>query len=330
MAKRVVYEGDSLTAGTGLGSASTERFSALVADALVADGQTWTTNNISTASDTLTDMEGDVATELTPLYNVANTNLLILWGGTNDLHAGDDGETVYNRLRTYVEDRVSEGWEVWVLSCIARDSATAGYETERLDFNARLRATWVEFADGFIDLAALPEFQDFDDLTYYQNDGIHITAAGQEIVADMVFENVYQFSGGIGMAAASNYSENTILDEIFQSGLLGATLYIGLSTADPGESAATLAEPSGNNYARVGKAAGSTHWNAAASGVVTNKTQITFPTASGSWGTLAYWAIFDASSGGNMLFYGALASSQAVGNGQAPSIAAEGLSIGAD
>lgn len=112
----------------------------------------------------------------------------------------------------------------------------------------------------------------------------------------------------------SNYLENEILDHILGGGdyTRPATVYIGLSTADPGEAGATLAEPSGNNYSRVSVTNNSTNFPAASGGVKSNGTDITFPTPSGSWGTVTHVVVFDASSGGNMLFWGALTVSKAI------------------
>ncbi|KYC53878.1 MAG: hypothetical protein AMQ22_00078 [Candidatus Methanofastidiosum methylothiophilum] len=111
-----------------------------------------------------------------------------------------------------------------------------------------------------------------------------------------------------------NYAENKILEHIVgKTAFTKPTAYIALSTADPGEDNAGLAEPSGNGYARVATAAAD--WNNAASGSISNAQDITFPQASGSWGTIAYFAIMDAAEGGNMLAHGSLGVAKAVSQG---------------
>ena len=100
-------------------------------------------------------------------------------------------------------------------------------------------------------------------------------------------------------------------------------IYIALSTADPGEAGATIAEPTGNNYARKAHNV----WNAATARAATNNGVITFNTASGAWGTITHYALFDAITGGNFLAYGSLATSKAVVNGNTPSIATTDLSV---
>lgn len=112
----------------------------------------------------------------------------------------------------------------------------------------------------------------------------------------------------------SNYAENKLLEHIVgKTAFTKPTAYIALSTADPGEDGSGLAEPNGNGYARVATAAAD--WNSAASGSISNALDINFPQASGSWGTIAYFAIMDAAENGNMLAYGSLAVSKAVTSG---------------
>jgi len=109
----------------------------------------------------------------------------------------------------------------------------------------------------------------------------------------------------------ADFWEDEVLDHLFGKGSYSPpTIYVGLSTADPTDDASGLAEPSGNNYARV-ETSGS-DWDAASGGATANAAAITFPAASGSWGTISHFALFDASSGGNMLAHGALDSSEAV------------------
>ncbi len=116
------------------------------------------------------------------------------------------------------------------------------------------------------------------------------------------------------MGSFSNYWENTILDHLFgKSNYTPPTIYVGLSTADPGDSGAGLNEPSGNGYARVQTEAAD--WNATVSGLLDNANTITFNSATGNWGTLTHFALFDAVSGGNMLAHGILTDAKTVGSG---------------
>lgn len=124
----------------------------------------------------------------------------------------------------------------------------------------------------------------------------------------------------------SDYLENKILNHLFgKSAYTAPTIHVGLSTADPGDDGATLAEPSGNGYARVQTSA--SDWNTATTGTTTNAEDIEFPEAEGSWGTITHWAIFDAQSNGHILGSGAVSPSQAVVAGNTPRLKAGSASI---
>ncbi|MFQ5441451.1 MAG: hypothetical protein ACE5EB_01865 [Thermodesulfobacteriota bacterium] len=127
----------------------------------------------------------------------------------------------------------------------------------------------------------------------------------------------------------ADYLENKILDHIVgKTAYTMPTVYVGLSTADPLDDASGLAEPVGNAYARVATAG--TDWNAAAAGSIDNANVITFPQATGSWGTVTHFALFDALTAGNMIASGALTASKAIGNGDTADFAANQLTITLD
>lgn len=128
----------------------------------------------------------------------------------------------------------------------------------------------------------------------------------------------------------SDYWENEILDHIFGKGsyTAPANIFVALSTADPTDDASGIAEPSGNAYARVSTVPAD--WNAAAAGEITNANLITFPTATGDWGTVTHAALYDAASGGNMLAHGVLTSAPAVATNNTPRFAAGELEVALD
>jgi hypothetical protein len=117
--------------------------------------------------------------------------------------------------------------------------------------------------------------------------------------------------------------ENQLIDHVFNAGYTApGTVYIGLSTADVLDDASGNAEPVGSAYARV--AVLTTAWTAAASRAINNNATITFPKATGAWGTITHYAIWDASSGetsADLIGHGALNTSKAIVNDNTPSIA---------
>jgi hypothetical protein len=124
--------------------------------------------------------------------------------------------------------------------------------------------------------------------------------------------------------------EQALLDHVLNDGTYTppANWFVALSTTTPTEAGGNFTEPSGNGYARVSTAAAD--W-AAASGTApatkANANAITFPQASGSWGTVTHFGMFIASTGGTVQIWGALTTSQAVGTGNTPSFAASALVV---
>ncbi len=128
------------------------------------------------------------------------------------------------------------------------------------------------------------------------------------------------------MGSFSDYWENEILDHLFgKGGYSPPTIYVGLSTADPGDDGSGLSEPSGDGYARV--ATSPADWSAACEGALTNNDAIEFPEAADAWGTVTHFALFDAAWGGHVLAHGALAEPKAIDSGDGARFAAGDLEI---
>lgn len=120
------------------------------------------------------------------------------------------------------------------------------------------------------------------------------------------------------MGSISDYLEDELLDHVLDVGAYTPpTIYVALSTVDPTDDASGIAEPVGNGYARIAHSS----WDAAASRLTENTGTVTFPQASGAWGTISHYAIYDALTNGNMLAHGSLSVSKSVVNGNTPSIA---------
>lgn len=139
------------------------------------------------------------------------------------------------------------------------------------------------------------------------------------------------------MSAMTDYLENRLVDHMMRAVPYNApaALYVGLFTTATTDAAGGT-EVLGNGYARVQcgpsliawkGTQGTTSGNSSGSGGVTsNAAPVTFPTPSGDWGSIGWYAIFDAASGGNMLFQGALQAMKTVNLGDpAPSFLADQL-----
>ena len=125
------------------------------------------------------------------------------------------------------------------------------------------------------------------------------------------------------MAEMSNYLENALINATLRntSYTSPATVYIGLYTSDPTD-ANTGTEVSGGSYTRTAVTMG-----APSNGVSTNTAAVEFPQASGSWGTVGWIGILDASSAGNLLYHTPLDTSKTISSGDIFKIAIGGLSV---
>ena len=113
------------------------------------------------------------------------------------------------------------------------------------------------------------------------------------------------------MAEFSNYLENALINATLRNTTYTspATVYVSLYTSDPTD-ADSGTEVSGGSYART-----SATFDAPSNGVTQNSADITFPTATASWGTVSHIGIHDASTSGNLLFHTALDTSKTIDSG---------------
>lgn len=138
----------------------------------------------------------------------------------------------------------------------------------------------------------------------------------------------------------TNYAEQKLLDLIFGGTAYTppATLYFGLhvgGSAPDMEAGTGIVEPSGNAYARVAVTNNVTNFpastqNASNEAEKANTNVITFPQATGNWGTATHFFIADASTAGNYIAIGALSASKAISANDTASFAAGSLVVNLD
>ena len=123
----------------------------------------------------------------------------------------------------------------------------------------------------------------------------------------------------------SNYLENALINHILRNTAYTdpTDVYLALFTSNPDEDGSGT-EVSGGSYVRKQLTAA---FDAPASGATANTALIEFVQATATWGLVSHVALFDQSSGGNLLFYGQLSASQQVDDGDTFSIAAGDLDI---
>tara|TARA_B100000900_G_C20496086_1_gene681668 strand:+ start:562 stop:948 length:387 start_codon:yes stop_codon:yes gene_type:complete len=127
------------------------------------------------------------------------------------------------------------------------------------------------------------------------------------------------------MSAMSDYLELKFLDHFTGTASTSApsAVYLGLSTASLNDDNSGT-ELSGSGYTRK-----AITFASASSGSIANNSAVEFPTATGSWGTVSHFGIYDASSSGNLLFHGAFSASKAIASGDILKVASGSLTISA-
>lgn len=133
------------------------------------------------------------------------------------------------------------------------------------------------------------------------------------------------------MSAMSNYTEKKLGEHLLR-GIASTSpgeVWLALYTSNPGEDNSGT-ECSYTGYARrsFGATPSAAFSAIGVDGKTSNQATLTFP-ANGSGGNVVvtHWAIFDASSGGNMLLYGALDASKTLEPTDVLSLPATNLEI---
>ena len=113
--------------------------------------------------------------------------------------------------------------------------------------------------------------------------------------------------------AFSDYLEDKLLKHTFANTAFTTpgTVYLGLFTAAPSDTGGGT-EVSGGSYARISCAFSVSGTNPT---TATNSSAAEFATATGTWGSVGWVGVYDASSSGNLLAWAALTASKTVSSG---------------
>lgn len=135
------------------------------------------------------------------------------------------------------------------------------------------------------------------------------------------------------MSDFTDYVETNLRDWMTQGTdmpVAPGTLYVALHTSDPGESPDGSTEPA-DGYSRVSTTAG-TDWDTTLNPTGwDNANTITFPQATGDWGTITHVSIWDGSAGtDNCLATYALSTNKTINTDDTAEFAAGDLSFDID
>lgn len=126
--------------------------------------------------------------------------------------------------------------------------------------------------------------------------------------------------------SASNYLELKLLDHVLGSTSYSqpSAIYVALSTGSFNDDASGT-ELTGNGYTRKAITFGT-----ASSGSIASNSAVEFDTATGSWGSVSHFGLYDASSSGNLLYHGAFSASKTIETGDILKISSGSLTVSLD
>lgn len=134
------------------------------------------------------------------------------------------------------------------------------------------------------------------------------------------------------MSAASNYLENKVLDHVLTATSYTApsTRYLALFINTSGNAATNLeagtltdeVSTSGTAYSRQ-----TVTFASASSGTSATNATVTFSAATANWGTITHVAVMDASTSGNVLFWGAVTTSKTIETGDTFQVTSGNLTV---
>jgi len=186
----IVFDGDSLTYGTGAPPGQDYPSDVMRRLPERLDGV-----NIGVPGQMWSDMLADAQAQVDPIQsNTRPYNVLVAWAGTNDLRRTRTADRIWSEIATYCRDRREHGWTVVLLTVLPVfvEQPDERFDRQRDQLNDLIRQNWQMVADGLADVAADPRIGDPAgyDARVYTTDGIHRTAAGNQVIAEVVAKAV--------------------------------------------------------------------------------------------------------------------------------------------
>lgn len=119
----------------------------------------------------------------------AQRNVVVYWLGTNDMAGGNSTTDVSKWVVAGVRGLVKQGFQVFVLPMISRAGSVNGQTNDYWagQLNTSLSSAAANAGYTYVTLStSLTNAGSYSSSTYYQTDGIHLKAAGYQLVATAV------------------------------------------------------------------------------------------------------------------------------------------------
>lgn len=180
LAGNIVALGNSITEGAGL--TPTQNYPAVLGASL---GHDWQVFNCGHSGFTTTQLLAGFSEVQSHFTNQTTNNILVVNEISNEIDQGVSEATARANMQALIAQGRAAGWRVLFATTTPRDAAhfTPAQQQASANINDFFRNNPSE-RDGFIDWAANVHLADPTDATYYQ-DGVHPTAAGAVILAQL-------------------------------------------------------------------------------------------------------------------------------------------------
>lgn len=195
---RYIGIGDALTVGVGGAAGTGPGYTFPYNYYLrlpVFNGQHGVFRNIGVSHRTMQAMYDLRATTIAPLFNNLGflngaKTVFCLFAGIEDIRGGTTPAALWTLAQTFITYLKAIGGYVLIFTL----PSDFGFDTQRDTYNALVQAGWAGAgADRLVDLAADSNIGPdgaYADTDYFASDGIHLTAEGYQVVADLVQDEI--------------------------------------------------------------------------------------------------------------------------------------------
>jgi lysophospholipase L1-like esterase len=198
-----------------------------------ANGYPWKLNrlipqakviNWGVPSQTLATQLGLLGSQVTNLFDSnafpAGNIVCFCDPGANDIAGNSTASSIYSNLVSYCGSVKSAGGKIVISTILPRSGTNnfnASQETVRQTYNTTIRANWSKIADALVDLDAdtvVGGVGASSNTTYYSTDGIHRTAAGNQVIANAFAKAVI----GLNQAnSLTSLTDNSTITQVCDS-----------------------------------------------------------------------------------------------------------------
>lgn len=160
----------------------------------------WVVQNFGVSGQTTPQMLADFSTQVAPLYNANRSkNIYVMWEATNHHYVNPSvtASQAFDSILTLCQTAQAVGFDVVIPNVLPRSNSgtPSDFETWRSSFNSLLASNEATYGYKLADVAGNTTIGDAGDETNttYYSDLVHLTDAGNNIVAPIIATEIQAF-----------------------------------------------------------------------------------------------------------------------------------------